>query len=375
MRIAFIDLIGWDYTPRTPEVSPLGGTQSAVCYLARHLAAAGCEVSLLNRAARAAPADGNSADGVSVVPLTSADYPRALAACDVAVMVSAAIDLAKLKAHLRPGVPLVLWTQHATDQSAVRPLAQSEVAALVDHFVFVSRWQQAGYQQEFGLPVGRCHILRNAVSPAFAGMFADGRSALAAKTWPPRLAYTSTPFRGLDILLEVFPAIRAEVPGTTLEVYSSMQVYKLAAGRDSAEYGHLYQRAAATEGVEYVGSLPQGELAEAMRGVALLAYPNTFAETSCIAVMEALAAGCRVVTSDWGALAETTAGFARLVPTGDVATYRRQFTRAVVGVLREQASDPAAAQQHLDRQLAHVEHECTWPRRAAQWIEWLATIV
>jgi glycosyltransferase involved in cell wall biosynthesis len=371
MRIAFVDFTPWDYTPLTPDVSPLGGTQSAVCYLARQLAAAGFEVSLLNGAARPA-----AIAGVSVVPLATVRAERVLADSQVAVLISTSHAVAKLKSLLAPGCPLVLWTQHAADQPAIRALAQPEVSALVDRFVFVSQWQQAGYQRAFGLAPERCQVLRNAVGPAFAGLFADGRGALAAKAWPPRLAYTSTPFRGLETLLEVFPAIRAAVPGVTLAVYSSMQVYQLPPGRDTADYGHLYRRAATTEGVEYVGSLPQPELARAMRTVDVLAYPNHFAETSCIAAMEALAAGCRVVTSDLAALGETTAGFAALVPVGgDRAEYGRQFVAAIVEVLAGLAGDPAAAREHLDRQLAFVESQCVWPRRAQQWADWLATIV
>src|SRR3954469_9934598 len=40
MRIAFIDPSGWDINVETPFVHPLGGTQSAACYLAIEMARA-----------------------------------------------------------------------------------------------------------------------------------------------------------------------------------------------------------------------------------------------------------------------------------------------------------------------------------------------
>ena len=48
MKIAFGDLIACDYTMDTPYQQPLGGSQSALCYLAEQLATQGHEVLLLN---------------------------------------------------------------------------------------------------------------------------------------------------------------------------------------------------------------------------------------------------------------------------------------------------------------------------------------
>jgi len=96
------------------------------------------------------------------------------------------------------------------------------------------------------------------------------------------------------------------------KVFSSLKVYQVTTDRD--EWEPLYRRCAETAGVEYVGLLTQPELPRELRSsINILAYPNTFAETSCISVMEALASGCFVLTSNWGYLPETTAGFARLI--------------------------------------------------------------
>ena len=48
MKIVFFDPVNWDYSPITPFQRPLGGTQSAVCYLSTALAKLGHQVYVIN---------------------------------------------------------------------------------------------------------------------------------------------------------------------------------------------------------------------------------------------------------------------------------------------------------------------------------------
>ena len=128
-----------------------------------------------------------------------------------------------------------------------------------------------------------------------------------------------------------------------------------------------------TEGVEYIGSLAQPELARQLRSVSVLAYPCSFAETSCIAVLEAMASGCAIVTSDLAALPETTGGFAWLVPfDGDRPAYRDRFVEATVDVLKRLAGSVSAdIRSRLRQQVAQVDAQCTWTVQANHWVRWL----
>jgi hypothetical protein len=48
--IVFMDATAWPYDPDTPFQRPLGGSQSAACYLAPELVKLGHRVTLANRA-------------------------------------------------------------------------------------------------------------------------------------------------------------------------------------------------------------------------------------------------------------------------------------------------------------------------------------
>jgi glycosyltransferase involved in cell wall biosynthesis len=339
----------------------MGGSESALCYLAVELAKRGHRVVLLNNAPAHAVIS-----GVEMLPRQSiADDYLQTAGHDALVALNGPAEASVLRRELAPGTALALWTGHDCDIAAVADLARPEVRDGWDKIVCVSDWHRRRYLDVFKAAPNRVEVRRNAISPFFESLFHDAQDLRRRKSGPRRLAYTSTPFRGLDVLVDVFP----KLPGDCrLEIYSSMKVYNLP--QDDARFAALYERARQTPRVSYVGAIPQPDLARAMAQVSILSYPNTYPETSCIAVLEALAAGALVVTSDLGALPETTMGLGELVPN-HLSVGLDEFSRgyllrlqAVIGVA---AADPRAFDERLYEQTKIVNAGNTWRVRAGEW--------
>ncbi|MBK3395987.1 MULTISPECIES: FkbM family methyltransferase [Methylobacterium] len=252
------------------------------------------------------------------------------------------------------GRPLVVWIHHAPDQPAVAWLRDPAKVGRVARFVFVSEWQRAQFLAAFALPAERCLVLRNATE-------VPDRARAPGRRRPLKVAYTSTPYRGLSVLLEAWAQAAPE--GAELHVWSSHKLY--GPGADDAPYAALYARAAALPNVHYHGLLPNAELRAALADIDILAYPNTFAETSCLAVIEAMAAGCRVICPSLGALPETTAGFARLYPfAADPAEHARTFA----ALLTEELADPwQGAPERAAAQQAQCRQAYDWRVRVPAW--------
>lgn len=362
----FVDLIGWDYLTETPYERPLGGSQSAACYLAEEMARLGHQIYLLNhtktpRISRGVQCLSNNEESWKLMP-----------SCDAIICInSSRFDILNALRELGGPKPLlILWTGHAADQPAIAGLQEKKVRESIDALVLVSKWQARQHIDAFHIEPGHIRVLRNAIAPAFVDLFSGEASVLGCKRQPPVLAYTSTPFRGLDVLLHAFPPIRQAIPGAILKVFSDMRIYQVPIEQD--QFSDLYELCRRTDGVEYIGAVSQTELAKQLKSVTCLAYPSTFAETSCIAVMEALAAGCLVVTTNFGALPETTDGFARLVTMQeDLPALAADFAAQTIEVLKEHNRSPEQIEKRLREQVEKINATGTWSLRAREWVETL----
>jgi glycosyltransferase involved in cell wall biosynthesis len=366
MRIVFYDRTPVDYTPETPFVRPLGGSESAQCYLAIELARRGHSVALITNTSAPGNYRGvdcsNHHDQGTLMLLSGAD-----------VIVAANESLGRSLKDRGVNRPMVLWIGHAHDQPAIKGLESARERKAWAGFAFVSQWQLERFAEEFWVPAERSRVMRNAASPGFIELTPPAPWYQGGV--PPILVYTSQPYRGLDVLLDAFPAIRSAIPDTRLRVFSGFaSTYNTPLTEDP--YQALYRRCTEMEGVDYVGPLAQPALAREIASCAALAYPSTFMETSCIAVMEAMAAGLTICTTRLGALPETTAGFARFIEASpDRAKLARDFAATMIAALVDCRERPAAALAQREAQMAHVRANCTWPKRAQEWEAWLGALI
>lgn len=254
----------------------------------------------------------------------------------------------------------IYWNQLSYDQDAVQFLKDPQSIEQIDHFVFVSHWQAEMFRKIYNVPGFKTHVLKN------ASLGVEPREVGPRKK--VRLCFTSTPWRGLDILLDAWELIKPN--NCELHIFSSCKIYGQEFGKNDVNYEPLYERCTTLPGVVYRGSIPNSKLREELPTFDILAYPNTFEETSCIAVIEALSAGLRVVTSNLGALPETTEGWARMYPyLKDSSLHTQCFANILLEEIELVRS--GKLDDHLTQQTQTYNTRWTWDYRIKEWLKFL----
>jgi glycosyltransferase involved in cell wall biosynthesis len=252
---------------------------------------------------------------------------------------------------------MIFWCGDAFDQPALNNFGHPSLQENIDLIFCVSEWHRRTFIDTFKLPPEKVIATRNGFAPGLIRRDLE-------RQWT-NAAYSSTPFRGLDILLAMFPEMRRKTQDLSLDVFSSMKVYGWTSGEDQRVFGALYE-AANQPGVSWHGSVSQPILLEHLSKTGLFLYPNTFDETSCMAAIEAQACGCVVVTSARAGLNETVAhNESGICIKGDPRSveYQREFITTVCDLL----ANPQRLEQfsHAARERAFRRY--TWSSIAAEW--------
>ena len=255
--------------------------------------------------------------------------------------------------------PNILWQHLNTDQRVALSLRDTTLVDRLDKIVFVSHWQRSKFCAEFSIPFSKTTVIHNAIEPI--------NYVQPQYNQKTKLIYTSMPFRGLDVLLAAFARLNRN--DVELTVFSSNIIY----GKDYSRivgkaYEPLFEQCRRMPNVIYRGYAMNKAIRAELSKSHILAYPSTFEETSCLTAIEAGAAGCRIVTTDLGALTETCADYADYVPyttnTLELAETYAAKLNTVIDLYQQHSYDSRQQSDWFNQQYS-------WHNQAVIWNKFL----
>ena len=193
----------------------------------------------------------------------------------------------------------VLWFHDLPNDNEIAKLREPGFRDKFHKFVYISNWQMSQFQLFHGIPYdNRSIVLEHGIEPA------DPLARWSHGDDKIRIVYTSTPQRGLDILVDVFEYLAQTDLDIHLDVFSSFKIY----GWDEADkqFEPLYDRIRNHPNMTYHGFKPNDELKNHLNSCDIFAYPSTWMETSCRAMLEAMSAQLVCVHPNYGALPDTS---------------------------------------------------------------------
>jgi glycosyltransferase involved in cell wall biosynthesis len=268
------------------------------------------------------------------------------------------------KIPLHPTKLNILWEQNSYDQSNLAPwFLDKENHKKYDWYVFNSHWCYEKFRMRFDIPTHKCCVIKNGIDNI------QPRNLDYKKGDHIKLIFTSTPWRGLNVMLAAMQLVKN--PLIHLDVYSSTEVYgeNFKKNNDSQFIG-LYDQARQLKNVTYIGYKPNEYIKENLRNYQMFTYPNIWEETFCIALLEAMAAGLYCITTNFGALFETGAEFPVYLPyEKDFAKLAQTFASVI-----DQAADQlheASVKEHLEFQIKYTNKYYAWKDKANTWNNFL----
>jgi len=188
---------------------------------------------------------------------------------------------------------------------------------------------------------------------------------------PHKLIYSSSPDRGLEMLLDLFHRIDSKAH---LHIYYGFENFKDQnyINKIMDKISNLNEKLG--ERIFYHGRIGQNQLAEEFMSSAIWAYPTWFEETFCITALEAMAGGSIVLSSEYWGLVDTVKDGGILIPMHDNRdhTYTAQYGCAWVEECNKLINDLDYQEYWRTKGYRRIE-KFSWSSVASQWHTYFTT--
>jgi glycosyltransferase involved in cell wall biosynthesis len=250
--------------------------------------------------------------------------------------------------------------QHFVNQEEAKNLGSKDYVNKLDYIVFNSNWNFEKFQYQFKIPESKSLVIKNAIEKI--GFHEKPKDKI-------NLVYHTTPWRGLIHLLKVFK--RLNLQNTELNICSSTIIYgKKFDSILGKKYENIFEECKNTKNVNYLGFVENNKIIELLKNMHIYSFPSIWPETSCISAIEAMAAGCEIVTSNLGALYETCAPFATFVGfDSNFDNFEKKYQKALEHSVKNFWSKENQKKIRFQQEVINLTY--SWTVRSKEWISFL----
>ena len=124
---------------------------------------------------------------------------------------------------IKEGHKNIVWQHLSYDQPNVQYMKDRRFVDSVDHFVYVSHWQFNRFRERFAIPEYKSTVIKNAVDD-HTGSYGRNHFINTGND-VVRIMYTSTPWRGLSILVRAIEILNNLRDDFECIIYSSTKIY------------------------------------------------------------------------------------------------------------------------------------------------------
>ena len=254
----------------------------------------------------------------------------------------------------------ILWMHHFVNQKEAQNLSSKDFVQELDYIVFNSNWNSENHIYQFKIPKNKSVVIKNAIEKI------DFEEKPKDKI---NLIYHTTPWRGLALLLKVFKNLNLK--NVELNVCSSTIIYgKKFDSVLGKTYESIFNECKNTKNVNYFGFLDNKKIIQMLKKMHIFSYPSIWPETSCIAAIESMAAGCEVVTTNLGALSETCSSFGTFVNFDrNFDNLEKKYSEVLLNSIKNFWSDEN--QNKLKLQSKTINATYSWNVRSVEWKNFL----
>ena len=171
-------------------------------------------------------------------------------------------------------------------------------------------------------------------------------------------------------MLKVFKNLDLE--NVKLNVCSSTIIYgKKFDDMLGKKYKNIFDECKSMKNVNYLGFVKNTKIVELLKNMHIYTFPSVWPETSCISAIEAMAAGCEIVTSNLGALYETCTPFGTFVGfDSNFDNFEKKYQQTLENSIKNFWSKENQKKIQLQREIINLTY--SWTTRSKEWLSFFA---